>query len=137
MIHATSLRLGNLILEAGEIKKVYQLSIGGKTYDSINYQHVNRETGLTESGEDRFMPIPLTPEWLTANDFVDTEDSYYRRCIQNEDTLSPTMLVISRGFAEITRSGIGAVAAPCKYVHQLQNLYFALTGQELTIKEKV
>ena len=23
----------------------------------------------------------------------------------------------------------------CEYVHQLQNLYFALTGEELTIKE--
>ena len=26
--------------------------------------------------------------------------------------------------------------AECDYVHQLQNLYFALTGEELTIKEK-
>lgn len=137
MIHATSLRLGNLILEAGEIKKVYQLSIGGKTYDSINNMRVNRETGLIDNGEDIFQPIPLTAEWLTSNDFVDTADSYYRRSIQNEDTLSPTMLVISRGFAEIARSGIGAVAAPCKYVHQLMNLFFALTGEELTIKEKV
>lgn len=30
----------------------------------------------------------------------------------------------------------GTFAAEIKHVHQLQNLYFALTGEELTLKDK-
>ena len=54
-----------------------------------------------------FRPIPLTEEWLLKFGFERTYNSQFRY------------------FGHYIK---------IKYVHELQNLYFALTGQELTIK---
>lgn len=128
MIHATSLRLGNLILEAGEIQRVYQLSIGGKTYDSINYQHVNRETGLTESGEDRFMGVLLTPDVLIAMGFEYDTITYSHGGIWLAEATNKWDV-----FFNSLRAGFGTYV---QYVHELQTLVFAITGEELVIKTK-
>ncbi len=64
-------------------------------------------------------PIPLTPEIMVMAGFgKGGEGFYYKNGI--EYNLDEQLL-----------EGIGDV--PLQYVHQLQNLYFALTGQELTI----
>lgn len=75
-------------------------------------------------------PIPLTEEWLTRFGFDET--GY--------------MNIKSGGIIQVTMNFIGSVMysingshwvdiSDCRYVHQLQNLYHALTGEELTIKE--
>lgn len=73
---------------------------------------------------DRICPIPLTVEWMgkfnlkkmKSNDFIDT---YW---IHNL-----LFIELERNFVMIGPYIIGR----CEYVHQLQNLYFALTGKEL------
>lgn len=134
MIKANELRIGNLIYEAGEQARIYQLGSGGISFYTINDIHVNKETGCTlNGGEIRFKPIPLTPEWLERMGFVykdgATECGEERKngvhlYVHDEE---PVYLHFSRGSFNGTKVEI-------KYVHQLQNLYFALTGEELEIK---
>lgn len=77
-----------------------------------------------------FEAIPLTDEWLQRFGFESRS-----LIIDNQDTSSPTKLYIDKGTAQVCRSGIGAINCPCKYVHQLQNLFYSLTGNELIIQK--
>ena len=71
-------------------------------------------------------PIPLTEEWFLKFGFecVFTNDDhhYYLESID---------LSLDRSYQPF---GIGEYKLKFEYVHQLQNLYFALTGEELTLK---
>lgn len=69
-------------------------------------------------------PIPLTEEWLIKFGF---EWHEYGRCYNFEGF---SIIKSKQGFVMLnTGNDIGL-----EYVHSLQNLYFALTGKELTIK---
>ena len=85
-------------------------------------------------------PIPLTEEWVLKFGFEkdDNEfrvpkiigfiESVYEICIRFHDDFCDVVLE-----EEQLNIDTYAVVLPLKlkYVHQLQNLYFALTGQEL------
>ena len=74
-------------------------------------------------------PIPLTKEWLLKFGFKYKEMYYESEYLT---ALNDCFIVVERV------TGFFYVDAPnneIKYVHQLQNLYFALTGEELEIKE--
>lgn len=133
MIKATELRLGNLLLEQGEVSNVYMIDRGGISFYRINDIAVNKETGCTlNGGEDRFKPIPLTPDWLVRCGF-EWYSSIHRWRHQETGYL---IVESSEGFN--CGYGDGSIKRVLlKYVHQLQNLHFAFTGVELTIKEPV
>ena len=82
-------------------------------------------------GEPRWKAIPLTEEWLLKFGFeLDIEDDgcqkgKYKVSVSDEGCLF--FIYIGYYHEEI---------AEFKYVHQLQNLYFALTGEELQIKQR-
>ena len=84
-------------------------------------------------------PIPLTEKWLTDFGFEKPNNWHtYSLIISDEDDKklrSSIQIIIGNGNAQVCRSGINAKSCPCQYVHQLQNLYFALTNEELTLKE--
>jgi hypothetical protein len=69
-------------------------------------------------------PIPLTEEWLLKFGFEKRESGHF---IKDGIVLYPIRDLYFRGNLFIK--------ADIKNVHQLQNLYFALTGKELTISE--
>lgn len=75
-------------------------------------------------------PIPLTEEWLLKLGFRNSESIDFRWYKEwNGDIIiaydvDDASLMISDTWQFGKR----------KYVHQLQNLYYALTGEELTIK---
>ena len=72
-------------------------------------------------------PIPLTEEWLVRFDVLfgfNHCGSYY----SFELGLDGYDLRLNYGI------GLSKYIGSCKYLHQLQNLYFALTNEELTIK---
>lgn len=76
---------------------------------------------------DMFSPIPLTEEILLKCGF-EKAGIYY--CMGgNEDGGIVLKLNDSMYYPIITSFGI-----PIKYLHQLQNLHFALTGKELEVK---
>lgn len=70
-----------------------------------------------------FDPIPLTEEWLLKFGFsIKGFKGGYQIC-----TSSLGGWILDNGFS--------CVGIEFEYVHQLQNLYFALTNEELKIKE--
>ena len=76
-----------------------------------------------------FEPIPLTKEWLLKFGF--NANRY-----NDEFELYPLMFdceYTDHGEWNISYDG-HPLSTEVKYVHQLQNLYFALTGEELTLK---
>ncbi len=94
-----------------------------------------------EEGMDSFImqPIPLTEEWLKK---IDQYSTY-----GDQKWISLTKLKAELHFEIFTRELHGTeivttikskfsdlILDPIKYVHQLQNLYFAMTGEELTLK---
>lgn len=81
-------------------------------------------------------PIPLTEEWLIKFGFTRHHTDYFNDVIfiknvpnNNEFEWGVYPNEIGSGIQIKNRK-------PLKYVHQLQNLYFALTGEELELKDK-
>ena len=82
-----------------------------------------------------FNPIPLTEEWLLKFGFDFIDDGWAsiktkKRFINLEISLKGKRTIL---YNKRTIEFIDVVHI--KYIHQLQNLYFALTGMELTIKK--
>jgi len=75
--------------------------------------------------EARFEPIPLTEEWLLKFGFRKISNVRYSKA-----GFTP---LITKGKNEYYATHVNYGV---KSVHQLQNLYFVLTGKELTIKEE-
>lgn len=122
MIQTNELRIGNLVEKDGEIYVA--------DFITIKMAH-------------NYNPIPLTEDWLLRFGFEKLPleknstymgnadlnfgypilklNKYEYLCCNNADGDS--------GYLFLNRYRI-----PCKYVHQLQNLYFALTNTELIIK---
>jgi hypothetical protein len=75
-------------------------------------------------------PIPLTEEWLLKFGFSLDEGITIRVSEFNWFSLSN----LNIGYFYSVNGGEYLIGKPIKYVHQLQNLYFALTGNELTLK---
>jgi len=82
-------------------------------------------------------PIPLTKEWLLKFGF-----KHQYKTIEDQDFFE---IIIDCNFklyvslnkmkVSICKKYVGNVySKKIDYVHQLQNLYFALTGEELTLK---
>ena len=79
-------------------------------------------------------PIPLTEEWLERFGFKLPAHSWigdkFHLSEYGEGSKHP-----NGGVWVVAMNKNNAIIAEIQYVHQLQNLYFALVGEELTIKE--
>lgn len=129
MIPSNELRLGNYVISnpnggAGTIIKIHTISESTVHGESLNGQLQNLRIDL-----DRWCdPIPLSPDILekagfahqSNNEYV--KDNFVFRIQQND--------LILHGF-EYDYNGV--ILKRPEYLHQLQNLYFALTGEELQI----
>lgn len=73
---------------------------------------------------DAIEPIPLTEEWLLRFRFRTVDDRYYNLSVNS-------LFVMSWNIYEMRLILNGFFMPNHQYVHQLQNLYFALTGEEL------
>lgn len=131
-MEAQELRIGNLLLlnnsefrprETGKVITVTAVST-----DTLKPSIGCKVDEYTYFGQfiEYLEPIPLTDEWLIKAGF-ERQKQYMGRVynksimqLQNEDD----------GWVD----GYDTVIPLTKYVHQLQNLYFALTGKELDIK---
>lgn len=78
--------------------------------------------------------IPLTPEWLERFGFYKVGEDDWRISefrIRFTEFDQPAFNLWTNGDSEFCES----IGQDIKYVHQLQNLYFALTGEELELKQ--
>jgi hypothetical protein len=123
--------------------KPQELHIGNWVHlkDKGNYQidsgHDIDEI-LTHEGTDYCTGIPLTEEWLHKFGFENIgTDDYHSKPLYKKDGCEWNYC-LSGYFSQYFCEGHSepAIVGDIEYIHQLQNLYFALTGTELTIKEK-
>lgn len=118
MIQPQELRLGNLFQDAkGRLCKTEQISI-----DPYETKIRSIDHSITS------MPIaaiPLTEEWLIKLGFHEVLGFY---AIYGKEL----NIKLNTGYWEAYFKG--KYVSVIKFVHQLQNLFFALTGQELVTK---
>ena len=110
-----------------------ELRIGNLVYNSIEkeYCEITADDILHLSeGMDCFVfePIPLTDEWLIEFGFEKDKDGVLK--------ISNCMYWLDTGFIQIANGYTPLMNAKCQYVHQLQNLYFALKQKELNYKKE-
>jgi serine protease inhibitor len=88
-----------------------------------------------QSEHDNFEPIHLSEEWLIWFGFTKNKLSMYL-CLPNDnDECKPFFNKDSLSkYTQLLQSNDLLPISTFQYVHQLQNIYFALTGEELTIK---
>jgi hypothetical protein len=114
---AQELRIGNYIIdEFGDEVRVSTIFP-----DTVVISDRGNNNILNELVECK--PIPLTEDWLLKFGFTETHECYYQL---NGLLLEHTA---SNNF------NVNDCLCWISEVNQLQNLYFALTGEELTIKE--
>jgi len=129
--------------------KANELRIGNYVYDDYlkKNKQINgifdNEIWLSEIGEDEFdqrsiidsiNPIPLTEEWLLKLGFEN--NAFDNFCyLHFNPRMGIRFLNFNSAQCEIIQDDkyIAFKWKHIEFVHQLQNLYFALTGKELTI----
>ena len=122
MIQANELRIGNCV----------KLNNSDTTLVPRDFQRYCKSFGIFEE----FEPIKLSEEWLLKAGFekddtgVDIFDQDYCEWYQKE---FPVIGILSQSSDKSYIFDENTDTLRLKYVHQLQNLYFALTGEELEI----
>lgn len=114
-MEARELRIGNLVEYMGKIQSV--------TSEIIRECELNNATTW---------PITLTEEWIFKLGFTQDVDIRSVKWIYKEVSMRWNMSI--RVKDKITWSMDMFTQIELEYVHQLQNLYFALTGNELILK---
>ena len=117
-----------------KVLKATELRIGNyfDNYGNIDTITPNELEALFES-EDRqwIKPILLTEEWLLKFGFAKIDHiagySFFSLKKKRGDN-KPSISI----FKTYTSIGNNSSTKHCEYIHQLQNLYFALTEEELT-----
>lgn len=120
MVKSNELRVGNWIFIDNGEKPKYAYQVTAHDIEEIE-----------GNGEDCF-PIPLTEEKLLKSGFIQIEDEemnsgWYRKTSTNSDNF-----IIWNFDGVLTLNGYSD--APLLYLHQLQNLYYAITGNELNFQ---
>lgn len=129
-IKAKELMIGNLLLNGSEVVRVWSME------NPLQFTVEDKE--FSTFGGNYFQPIPLTEEWLIRFGFEckDKVNGGYVIPInydwQGEYLYCSKQGVIALWNERENRDFI--IINNCNSIHQLQNLYFALTGEELTLK---
>ena len=128
---ASELRIGNL---------VYGVSDRIETVIGINGNLITSYVGKLfasnmESDEADYNPIPLNDKWLLKFGFEEIDNRFFLLRFIVEHGIGQ---FFGDGYSfRITTSGTESThASSIKYVHQLQNLYRELTGEDLKLIEK-
>jgi hypothetical protein len=135
------LRIGNRLYSDGVVVTIDGRSI----FDVWTDEHLKIHT--------KYKPIPLTTEWLEKFGFYRIWHLNHFEFVNNQKDRNFDIEFVFRPEGNdgpfmvqmavqpepdyYQPSTVNYIYLPhIKYVHQLQNLYYALTGEELTIKDK-
>lgn len=120
MTQANELRIGNWVtLRLFEEPKTTAIEFSKTDFNNL----------------ERLDPIPLTEEWLHAFGFTNSEIGLFEKRVLTRGKIN-VHITRKKLLVELGTSGSYLFGnTNIKYVHQLQNLYFALTQTELEIKE--
>ena len=122
---ANELRIGNYVLFNNFIQPQRAVVVDGKFLLPFN------KTDLEINNY--YQPIPLTEEWLLKFGFEKESNKSYST---GEEIVYGVYKLDELTYNSIQKNWWfnGVLSNQPIYVHQLQNLYYALKGEELTIK---
>ncbi len=127
----TELRIGNFIQYNSPDHSICFDLVVGINYSDDFHVHMVELHGRTPININGISPIPITPEWLERLGFELHKPCGDEGFIKWKHKNGVYLLWIEGKFwHDHWSTGIWINS-----VHQLQNLYHALTGQELTVKE--
>jgi hypothetical protein len=135
-MNANELRLGNYIQDTNypeRVCRVFRLTQGNDFNITYHYDRVC-ECSYANERKESLQPIPLTEEWLMKFGFkltISNKDSGYKQYGINKNGFDIMFSIDCNCCPECFIENIGIEIT---YVHQLQNVFFALCGEELTIK---
>ena len=123
MIKPSDLRLGNWVMYDN---RYFQISMIADVFPELN----TTEFGIGVVDYNNISAIPLSEEVLLKCGFEkgDFSKTYVRYSIGNFNIIHDT----DKGI--FICDGIKYTLVCVEYLHQLQNLYYALTGEELEVK---
>jgi len=133
---AKELRIGNLVDLGNRIAKIIEIGHSSCLVADLE------ETQDTIEDYERTKPIPLTEDWLFKFGFKNTDkddNDYITYTDENHDYYlqidtrrrDGKYTILDNSFDDLRAFSMVDIS----YVHQLQNLYFALTGEELTLNK--
>jgi len=151
---AEELRIGNLVnvcysdkrIKLTKVKSIHEKGINisatsfGDIYVRAIYNYEAPPMGTSYKAEAYILPIPLDEEWLLKFGMEYYDGFSNQRFIRlNKHEFDSSKLTYSHT-ENLLRFNNGedkgtSLIPYVKYVHQLQNLYYALTGEELIINE--
>lgn len=126
MIDAKELRIGNWVMHDGKFYQATSMYV----YNPVNQdQYVLIRLGEGQGVDSRYLePIQLTEEMLLKCEFEKTKLNDYTYFFN----LYPLQLLYNAANGiDYFHSQFGGKFIKVASLHQLQNLYFALTGKEL------
>ena len=130
---ANELRVGNIVMCLGkEVELIGISKWNGNNYTTLHYAEFQ---GLIPMKLFHLKPVPLTEEWLDNFGF---DEFGLKQILKTDIYLQWDDYV--KGVYLSTDIGDGSINDPnteingIKYVHQLQNLYLSLVGEELELK---
>jgi hypothetical protein len=132
MIKANELRIGNYVQDehfrVGIVKSVSDRSVRVK----MEHSTLKRDSNVDFDGLD-IEPITLTPEILEKCGFEKINKGLFKPVFGNYSHIFKTDFYPLSLEIEGNRIPLKNI----KYLHQLQNLYYTLTGEELNIEPTV
>jgi len=120
-MNAKELRIGNYVDRTDYICKVTEIKEDGIFTEPLSYKGERLVKQILQ-------PIPLTKEWLLKLGFKQKNDIEFYEYIK--DYFIVENEYTDKGVWDFVTDDNGMIVE-IKYVHQLQNLYFALTEKEL------
>lgn len=137
MLKSSELRIGNYVEGIGMEEPIR------KILDTIGYNYETEKYELDALDIQNFKPIPLTDEWFEKFEYFYKDEEYwcidindYKYCFKYRDWAKNWAFY--QEFTDSPHEHDNGVKYPIsfdiEYVHQLQNLYFALQFTELNLK---
>lgn len=138
---ASELRIGNLVKYDN---RIFEIDSIAKVFPTLNTD----EFGIGVIDYNNIEPIFLTIEWLLKIGFVyQEENQWFELNVIKEDlekdiyglsinSLGTSDCIPAIWIGNLTENiSFDVAGCKCTYVHQIQNLYFALTGKELEYEQ--
>lgn len=117
------LRLGNWVHDGSR----FPMQVVGIFDNDVYLDFEGNEGDVWECGLEGAKPFEIDQEWLIKFGFEEDGPDWYYLSTKDRFTNIGYSYSVNKNIFEVNEWEVVNV----KYVHQLQNLYFALTGEEL------
>jgi hypothetical protein len=136
MIKKEELRIGNMV-HFDNLNKRYPSVRVIKIKELGEKEAIVIDLGLDMAlfyDSDNLKPIPLTPEILEGCGFERVNNAWAMENEITDDRFSLFDKHLCKGKLKLHLNNMSGPTPFVKHLHQLQNLYFALTGKELNYR---